>query len=76
MPRGRSSRLLAVAAALVLLSAGALALVLLRDSGTETLETPDFRFDYPSDWERIEGVQFPTPTVLPLSGYETTLSTP
>jgi hypothetical protein len=55
----RPARALALAALLALGALGVAAYVLLGGSDTETLETPEFSFDYPSEWERIEGVQFP-----------------
>lgn len=59
MARRPTRLLILVAAALVALGVLGAAGYALLDSDTETLETPEFSFDYPSGWERIEGVEFP-----------------
>ncbi len=58
MSRGRPSRRAAIASALLLL-AGAGVIVVALAGGPQTYSTPEFSFEYPSDWERIEGVEFP-----------------
>lgn len=51
-------RVIAAAAAIVLLAGVALAVLALA-AGPQTYETPEFSFEYPDGWEPIEGVEFP-----------------
>jgi len=61
MARLRALGLVALGALIALLAvAGASgASALFGGAETETLETPEFSFDYPAEWRAIEGVSFP-----------------
>jgi hypothetical protein len=56
--RRRRTRLVLVGLA-VLAVVGAVAFAVLREEGPGVLEGPEFRFSYPAEWERIEGIDFP-----------------